>query len=103
MSTVQTFNPAFGSGVIITTSAGGETTGIPLAVGRQSLCLTNLGTVTVHMRAGTATSAAAATVADYPVLAGQQVTITRFQDFTNVATISPAGAGSLHVMGGEGF
>lgn len=99
MAEIQTFSPGFGTGVVITTSAANLATAV--RTGLQSLCLTNTGTVTVYMRTGDATAVASTT--DYPVLAGQQVTITRFADFTHVATISPAGAGELHVMGGQGF
>lgn len=99
MAEMLTFSPGFGTGVVITTAAGSAVTAV--RTGTQSLCLSNTGTVTVYMRTGD--SAAVATTADYPVLAGQQVTISRFADFTHVATISPAGAGELHVMGGQGF
>jgi hypothetical protein len=99
MAEVQTFAPGFGTGVVITTAAGSAATAV--RPGTNGLCLTNTGTVTVYMRTGD--SSAVASTADYPVLAGQQVTITRFADFTHVATISPAGAGELHVMGGQGF
>lgn len=97
MAEIQTFSPAFGTGVVITTGASAATA---VRTGTQSLCLTNTGTVTVYLRTGDAN--AVATTADYPILAGQQVTITRFQDFTHVATFSSS-AGELHVMGGQGF
>lgn len=99
MAEVQTFSPAFGTGVTAVTGAASAAQVV--ATGQQSLCLTNLGTVTVYIRTGDAT--VVASIADYPVLAGQQVTITRFQDFTHVAHISPGGPGSLHIIGGQGF
>jgi hypothetical protein len=99
MATLNTFNPGFGTGVTVAPGTGSARTA--LRSGSQSLCLTNLGTVTVYIRTGDVTSVA--TAADYPILASQQVTITRRQDDTHVAYITASGTGSLHIMAGEGF
>jgi len=99
MATLNTFNPGFGTGV--TVAPGSTSARNAMAVGSQSLCLTNLGTVTVFLRTGDVTSVA--TVADYPLLPAQQTTITRRQDDTHVAYITASGTGSLHIMAGEGF
>ena len=99
MSEMQTLAPAYGTGVTAITGAASVAQSV--TPGSKSLCLSNLGTVVVYIRTGDVN--AVATIADYPILAGQQVTITRFADYTHVAHISPAGAGSLHIMGGEGL
>jgi hypothetical protein len=100
MAEMLTFNPAFGTGVTITTGASAATIVPGFQRGLTSLCFTNLGSETVYVRTGDAN--AVATAADYPVLGSQQVTITSNADFSHVATFSSA-AGSLHVMRGQGF
>jgi hypothetical protein len=99
MAAVYTFNPSYGTGV--TVAPGASTANSAIRPGTQSLCFTNLGSVAVYVRTGD--SAATATVADYPILPGQQVTVTRRADDTHVAYITAASVGSLHIMGGEGF
>ena len=98
MAAVYTFNPSYGTGVTVAPTA--STANSAIRSGTQSLCFTNLGTVTVYVRTGN--SSEVATAADYPILAGQQVTVTRRQDDTHVAYITASGTGSLHIMGGEG-
>ena len=95
----ETFAPGYGTGQTLVTSAtsAAET----IAVSSGSVALTNLGDVTIYIRIGG--TAVAATIADYPLLAGNQVTVSRQADHGNLSHISPAGAGSLHVMVGAGF
>lgn len=99
MAVLETFNPAYTRGVTISVT----TTSAPATVGKGSktLCLTNLGTETVYVRVSTGT--VAATSADYPVLGGTQVTITKEQDMDTVSAITGASTSSLHVIPGEGF
>lgn len=99
MAVVQTFNPAYTQGTTIsvtTTSAA-----VLRGKGSASLCLTNLGTEVVYVRVSSGT--VAATVADYPVVAGAQVTITKDVDMDTVSAITAASTSSLHVIPGEGF
>lgn len=99
MSVVQTFNPAYTQGTTIsvtTTSAA-----VLRGRGSQSLCLTNLGTTVCYVRVSSGT--VAATAADYPVLGGSQVTITKAEDMDTVSAVTASGTTSLHVMPGEGF
>ncbi len=100
MAQLQSFAPGFGSGIIVT---AGAVTAVEEMIGSTStaVCLTNGGTDTVYVRTGYAT--ATATTADYPVLGGQQVSITINADHTHVAYIAPSGAPTLHVMRGEGI
>jgi hypothetical protein len=99
MAAVYTFNPGYGTGVTVAPNATSARSLI--RSGTQSLCFTNLGSVTVYVRTGDDTSVA--TTADYPILPAQQVTVTRRADDTHVAYITASGTGSLHIMGGEGF
>lgn len=96
---LQTFNPAYTQGQTLSVT----TTSAPLTIGRgsMSLCLTNLSTTACYVRVSTGT--VAATTADYPVLGGAQVTITKDQDMNTVSAITASGTTSLHVIPGEGF
>jgi hypothetical protein len=95
----QTFGPAYGSGSINPTS--GTSARVACGKDSKSLTLTNLGSVTVYVKVDG--SSVVATTADYPVLPTTQVSISKANDHTHVAFISPDGAGSIHVMGGEGI
>lgn len=99
MAIQQTFAPAYGQGQTITTGASAVAT---IGAGCKVICLTNLhATETAYVRTGP-TSTLTATAADYPVLAGNQVTISKPMDDGYLATYS-SGAGSLHIMPGEGY
>lgn len=99
MAVMETFNPAYTQGTTISVT----TTSAPATVGKgsKSLCLTNTGTALCYVRVSTGT--VAATNADYPVLAGSQVTITKEQDMDTVSAVTASGSTSLHVIPGEGF
>jgi len=93
------FIPKYAAGQTVsptTTSAS-----VTLGVGSKSLCLTNLGSVLIYVRASS--NGFAATNKDYPVPVGSQVTIGKFQDDSILAYISDSGTGSLHIIQGEGF
>jgi hypothetical protein len=101
MASMATFSPIWGSGatVSVTATSGNSLRGF----GSKSVCLTNLGDKTAYVRTGRH-SGVAATTADYPVLPGSQVTITKPQDDDYVAYICAATeTTSLHVMFGEGL
>ena len=93
-----TFAPTFGGGQ--TVAPGTSSAAITLAKNNKSVLLTNLGTETVYVRLSPA--AVAATIADYPVLASSQVTISKAAGSLHVSYLTASGTGSLHVMGGEG-
>ena len=96
---LETFNPAYtqGATISVTTTSAAAVRG----KGSQTLCLTNLGTTACYVRVSTGT--VAATTADYPVLGGSQVTITKDGDMDTVSAITASGTTSLHVIAGEGF
>jgi len=101
MSFNQTFAPAYGQGVVVasvTTTSAVSTVG----VGSKSLVITNTGdTNAIYLRTGL--SDAVATTADYCLMPGAQVSISKPQDHTHVAYITAASTSSLHVIPGEGF
>lgn len=99
MAVLETFNPVYTQGqtLSVTTTSGALTIG----KGAKTLCLTNLGTTACYVRVSTGT--VAATTADYPVLGGSQVTITKDGDMDTVSAITSSGTTSLHVIPGEGF
>jgi streptogramin lyase len=102
MSALQPFNPAYTQG--ITVAPNGTAASSTIGVGSKTLCLTNIGTYVCYVRAYLASDGAkTATTADYPVPAGGQVTITKFQDHDSVSYIASGGTGSLHIMPGEGW
>ena len=99
MSNTRTFTPGYGTGITEATSASSGANTVK--ANSTSVVLTNLGTVTVYVRIGAA--AVAATVADYPVLSGTQVSVNKPAEHTHISHISPDGAGSLHYIAGAGF
>ena len=99
MAVMETFNPSYGSGQTVAPAAASGR--IKLGMGQKSVCLTGLNATQCYVRIGDIN--VTATIADYPVPAGGQVTITKDQDHEYLAFIAPGGGGSLHVMLGEGF
>ena len=99
MADQTTFAPAYGQGV--TVAPGASTASTAIAIGSKSLCLTNLGTFVCYVRV--TQGASSATIADYPVVPGGQVSISTWPNADTVSYISPAGATSLHIIPGTGF
>ena len=98
MSINTAFNPAYGKGVVVAPAASSASSEV--GVGSKTVVLSNLGSNVCYVRTGGST--VAATTADYPVLAGQQVALGKFQDDTHVAYISASGT-DLHIICGEGM
>lgn len=96
------FQPAYNSGVTVApgTSTDFTTFGPNTS---ESVVLTNLGTTTVYVRVGSSFDTVEASVADYPVVAGSQVSLGKTLDDNVVAYISPGGTGSLHIILGRGL
>ncbi len=99
MSNSKTFTPGYGTGITVATSAASGANTVK--ANSSSVVLTNLGNVTVYVRVGAA--AAAATIADYPVISGTQVSVNKPAQHTHISYISPDGAGSLQYIAGAGF
>jgi hypothetical protein len=99
MSVLQPINPVYGTGFIV--APGAATASHILPKGQKQVCLTSLNTVQCYVRVGDA--GVVATTSDYPVPIGSQVIVTKAQDQEYIAYLAPAGAGSLHVITGEGW
>lgn len=99
MTVHATFAPSYTKGV--TVAPGVASASSTIGLGSKTLCLTNLSTTVCYVRVSSV--AALATIADYPVPAGAQVTISKPQDDSIVSYITAAGAASLHILPGEGF
>lgn len=98
MAILETFAPAYGSGIVV--SPGAASASSTIGRGSKSLTLTNLGTEVCYVRVGAGT--VTASTADYPMPIGAQVSISKNQDHDTVAYISANGT-SLHIIPGEGF
>lgn len=98
MSVRAPFNPRYGAGQILT--PGVASAQATIGVGNKNLCLTNQGAAVCYVRPGPAGTVA--TTADYAVPPNSQVVITKFEDDTTLAHISPTGT-TLHVIPGEGW
>lgn len=98
---MRVFNPAWGKGVTVTPGTTSARSSIDPLGRSDSVCLTNLSSVTCYIRTGNST--ATATTADYPVPANSQVTIRKDQYDTHIAYITASGSASLHVIIGDGM
>lgn len=99
MADLATFAPAYGQGV--TVAPGAATASVTIPQGSRSLVLTNLGSTVCYMRV--TQGASSATIADYPVTPGAQVSISKAQVSDTVSYICPGGTTSLHIISGDGF
>lgn len=99
MSIRAPFEPRRGTNQVITPAAASATATIdPVA---KSIRFVNSGAGICHVRVGTAVSAATATTADMPILAGTSVIVQKGDGENTVAYISAAGT-TLHIQTGEG-
>lgn len=98
MAALQPFSPSYAQGkTVIPAASAASTTIVKDAL---SVCLTNLGENICYVRIGA--SGIIATVADFPVLAGEQITLTKKSDDDTISYISALGT-TLHVITGEGW
>lgn len=102
MAALQTFAPAYTSGV--TVAPTNVSANSILGFNNKTICLTNLGTVVCYVRTFKRSDGiVSATTADYPVPFAQ-VTISKPDEHDSIAYVVVGGtAGSLHIMGGEGW
>lgn len=102
MSDIRTFAPGYGTGITITASTTSSTTA--LRGGSQQVVVTNRdATNAIYFRTTPDISGDAATAADYIVLPGQQVSVTRAQDHAFISVVSVAGTPAVHVIIGDGI
>jgi len=98
MSNLAPFNPSFNEGQTVTATATPATTQI--GKGRKQLAITNTGSNIAYVRVGNGSRTAS--IADFPILAGTQIAISKFEDDDYLCYIS-AGGTSLHIIPGEGW
>jgi hypothetical protein len=104
MADIRTFAPGYGTGIEFATST--TSTNQALRPGSQQVVVTNIdATNRVYFRTTAADTGTegTATNADYCVLPGQQVSITRAQDHGRIAVVAAAGTPSVHVITGDGI
>jgi len=101
MAALQPFSPHYGSGQTVTASSAAA---VLVAINSNSfnVMITNTGAQIAYVRVGT--DSATATAADFPILAGSQVSITKGAG-QNVLSYLGVAAGdtTLHIMTGEGW
>lgn len=96
----EAFYPGYTQGITITAGAASANGAVDSNTKRRSVCVTNLGAAVAYVRCGGST--VVATTADFPVLAGTQVTIGKEADFTHIAVIAPSGTPDVHAIPGSG-
>lgn len=92
------FYPRYTKALQLTPAAVSAQVTIP--AGSKQMILTNTGANEAFIRVGSGTFTA--TVNDYLVMAGTQISLSKLEDHDQLAHMSPAGT-SLHVIFGEGF
>lgn len=96
----ETFIPTYGTGVTVSPGAVSGSTAISASA--PAVVVTNLSsTIVSYLRIGQ--GAQTATTADYPVLPGTQVSLSKLRGEDTVAYITAASTGSLHIMAGRGM
>ena len=99
-TTTDSFQPSYGNGV--TVAPTGTSASSTLGAGSDNIVVTNLSSSVVsYVRVGQ--GAQTATTADYPVLPGTQVSLSKARYENTVAYITGSGTGSLHIIAGRGL
>lgn len=99
MAQKQPFSPAYGQGQTVTAT----TTSASYAIqgDAKTVCFTNTGTVTAYVRM--APDSQPATAADFPLLAGKSVTLTKSEIVSSFAILAASTTTTVHAIPGEGF
>lgn len=101
MADIRTFAPGYGTGIVIATTTSSSNTA--LRAGSQQVVVTNTdSTNAIYFRTCPASTDTASN-ADYIVLPGQRVSVTRAQDHAFIAVVAAAGTPSVHVIIGDGI
>lgn len=95
---MRPFNPAYGSGQVVTAAAAAAAV-TNLNKGDQQVVVTNIGSNIGYVRVA---DTGDATTADYAVPAGAQVPLTKAPGQTRLSYISALGT-SLHIITGNGW
>jgi hypothetical protein len=98
---LQAFAPAFGNGLLLSPGVASTTTAFPN--NSNAVELTNLGATRVSVSFGDTNAVTASLNADYTILPGMKIVVTKNRAHQFIAHISSAAGGSLHIIPGEGF
>lgn len=98
---LQAFAPAFGSGLLLSPGVASAATAFPNNA--NAVELTNIGTTRVSVSFGETNAVTASLNADYTILPGMKIVVTKARASQFIAHISSAAGGSLHIIPGEGF
>lgn len=99
---IKIFEPKYGSGVLVAsvTSTSASSSLRSRDEGNGQIVVTNLGSVTIYVRAGD--SSVTATTADYPVLPLTQVVLSLKTADTYIAYVTASSSSSAHIILGDG-
>ncbi len=105
MSILSVFFPSFGQGVSVTTAATTANEVIDKENSADSVVISNLGTAVAYVRTydSNVSGDEVATIADYAVLGGSQIPLSKFKRHDRIAYIAPAGTPALHIIKGKGI
>lgn len=96
----ETFIPTYGTGVKV--SPGSTSASVAIPGDAPAIVVTNLSSyIVTYVRTGT--DSATATTADYPVLPGTQVSLSKGRFENRLAYITESGTSSLHIISGRGM
>ena len=95
------FQPNYNNGVIVSPTATSDN--ILFGFTSETVVFTNLGDSIVYIAIGNSNNTVTASLADYPLVVGSQVSIGKDQDDDVVAFFAPSGSGSLHFINGIGI
>ena len=98
MSALQPICPAYTQGQTVSAAASAASTTIDIHA--RNVTITNLGAQVAYVRVGP--TGVVATAADFPILSGAQLTLTKPDGHGTVSYISASGT-SLHIIPGEGW
>lgn len=95
------FQPNYNNGFIVSPTATSDN--ILFGFTSETVVFTNLGDSIVYIAIGNSNNTVTASLADYPIVVGSQVSIGKDQDDDVVAFFAPSGSGSLHFINGIGI
>jgi len=98
---VQAFAPNYGAGLLLAPGVASAVTSFPN--NSEAVELTNLGATRVSIRFQETSTGTALLDADYTILPGMKIVVTKNRAYQYIAHISSAAGGSLHIIPGEGL
>lgn len=101
----QPFSPHYGSGVALI--VGTASTAYAIDVHNKNVVVANTGTAVFFVRVGTGTTPGvgitAVAGADFPVMPGHAVSLTKADGQDTIAAVAAAAGGTGYAISGEGF